>query len=221
MRGDYSLVPGCIEICHLCWLHPGHSCRCSCFGHVQCIVLLTCTQQQKHSQSFPGLLPVSVGPVSMEAKFLQAQSPLGSASAKQSHWLMHCAEHCSSTRQMKHLKVLHLRFQMLGRYVEERAARTPGKRSLAMEAFARALRAIPSIICDNAGACPLDSVTTQWLSIQASVVATVRHSCLECIQPAGSLKCHAGDMYSCYLEVAAGRQTTSQMQMVVHFRHPW
>ena len=36
--------------------------------------------------------------------------------------------------------------------VEEQGARTPGKRSLAMAAFARALRSIPTTICDNAGA---------------------------------------------------------------------
>lgn len=36
--------------------------------------------------------------------------------------------------------------------VDELAAHTPGKRSLAMEAYARALRAIPTIISDNAGA---------------------------------------------------------------------
>lgn len=35
--------------------------------------------------------------------------------------------------------------------VEEKAARTPGKKSLAIEAYARALRAIPGTICDNAG----------------------------------------------------------------------
>lgn len=35
--------------------------------------------------------------------------------------------------------------------VQGQAARTPGKRSLAMEAFATALRAIPATICDNAG----------------------------------------------------------------------
>jgi T-complex protein 1 subunit beta len=35
--------------------------------------------------------------------------------------------------------------------VDDLAARTPGKRSLAMAAFARALRQIPTIICDNAG----------------------------------------------------------------------
>lgn len=35
--------------------------------------------------------------------------------------------------------------------VDELAAKTPGKRSLAMAAFARALRALPTIICDNAG----------------------------------------------------------------------
>jgi T-complex protein 1 subunit beta len=35
--------------------------------------------------------------------------------------------------------------------VDEAAARTPGKRSLAMAAFARSLRAIPTIISDNAG----------------------------------------------------------------------
>lgn len=37
--------------------------------------------------------------------------------------------------------------------VDEAAARTPGKRSLAMAAFARALRSIPTIISDNAGVC--------------------------------------------------------------------
>ena len=35
--------------------------------------------------------------------------------------------------------------------VQNRAARTPGKRSLAMEAFAAALRAIPATISENAG----------------------------------------------------------------------
>lgn len=41
---------------------------------------------------------------------------------------------------------------MSGAQVGEAAATTPGKRSLAMEAFATALRAIPTTICDNAGA---------------------------------------------------------------------
>lgn len=40
----------------------------------------------------------------------------------------------------------------MAKVVGEGAARTPGKRSLAMEAFATALRAIPTTICDNAGA---------------------------------------------------------------------
>lgn len=35
--------------------------------------------------------------------------------------------------------------------VDELAQRTPGKRSLAMEGYSKALRAIPSIISDNAG----------------------------------------------------------------------
>ena len=39
----------------------------------------------------------------------------------------------------------------MSRAVEELAAKTPGKRSLAMEGFAKALRAIPTIICENAG----------------------------------------------------------------------
>ena len=39
----------------------------------------------------------------------------------------------------------------MSKAVEELAAKTPGKRSLAMESFAKALRALPSIICDNAG----------------------------------------------------------------------
>lgn len=35
--------------------------------------------------------------------------------------------------------------------VDEEARKTPGKRQLAMEAFARALRQLPTIIADNAG----------------------------------------------------------------------
>ncbi|EIE18505.1 T-complex protein 1 beta subunit [Coccomyxa subellipsoidea C-169] len=41
--------------------------------------------------------------------------------------------------------------RVMARAVGEGAARTPGKRSLAMEAFCTALRAIPTTICDNAG----------------------------------------------------------------------
>jgi len=40
---------------------------------------------------------------------------------------------------------------IMSKAVEELAAKTPGKRSLAMECFAKALRAIPSIICENGG----------------------------------------------------------------------
>ena len=40
---------------------------------------------------------------------------------------------------------------VLVQVVEEKAARTPGKKSLAIEAYARALRSIPGTICDNAG----------------------------------------------------------------------
>eukprot|EP00798_Chlamydomonas_sp_ICE-L_P025258 gene25258-10907_t len=39
----------------------------------------------------------------------------------------------------------------MAKAVEELAGKTPGKKSLAMEAFARALRSLPTIICDNAG----------------------------------------------------------------------
>ena len=46
------------------------------------------------------------------------------------------------------------RHLQMARVVGEGADRTPGKRSLAMEAFATALRAIPTTICDNAGAHP-------------------------------------------------------------------
>lgn len=46
--------------------------------------------------------------------------------------------------------------------IEDLAAKTPGKKSLAMMAFARALRALPATICDNAG---LDS---------AEIVANLR-----------------------------------------------
>ncbi|GBG61417.1 hypothetical protein CBR_g20448 [Chara braunii] len=40
---------------------------------------------------------------------------------------------------------------MMARHVDELGKKTPGKKSLAMESFATALRAIPSIIAENAG----------------------------------------------------------------------
>ena len=40
---------------------------------------------------------------------------------------------------------------VMSKATDELAERTPGKRSLAIEAFGRALRMIPTIICDNAG----------------------------------------------------------------------
>lgn len=40
---------------------------------------------------------------------------------------------------------------VMAKAVDELAGRTPGKRSLAMEAFAKSLRTIPTIISDNAG----------------------------------------------------------------------
>jgi len=40
---------------------------------------------------------------------------------------------------------------IMAKAVDELALKTPGKRALAMEGFAKALRAIPTTICDNAG----------------------------------------------------------------------
>ncbi|KAL3688991.1 hypothetical protein R1sor_015300 [Riccia sorocarpa] len=40
---------------------------------------------------------------------------------------------------------------LMARQVDELARKTPGKKSLAIESFSAALRAIPTIICDNAG----------------------------------------------------------------------
>lgn len=40
---------------------------------------------------------------------------------------------------------------VMSKDVDELARKTPGKKSLAMEAFSRALLAIPTIIADNAG----------------------------------------------------------------------
>eukprot|EP00667_Euglena_gracilis_P008713 EG_transcript_8831 len=47
----------------------------------------------------------------------------------------------------------------MARAVEEEAKKTPGKKALAMEGFARALRQIPAIICENAGLDSADLVT--------------------------------------------------------------
>ena len=47
----------------------------------------------------------------------------------------------------------------MAKAIDDLAAKTPGKASLAMEAFARALRQIPQIICDNAGMDAAEIVT--------------------------------------------------------------
>lgn len=51
--------------------------------------------------------------------------------------------------------------------VDDLAARTPGKKSLAMAAFARALRALPTIICDNAGLDSADVVSRLRAAVAA------------------------------------------------------
>jgi T-complex protein 1 subunit beta len=48
---------------------------------------------------------------------------------------------------------------VMAKAVEEEARKTPGKKALAMEAFARALRQIPAIISDNAGLDSADLIT--------------------------------------------------------------
>lgn len=48
---------------------------------------------------------------------------------------------------------------VMSRATDALAARTPGKRALAIEAFGRALRMIPTIICDNAGLDSAELVT--------------------------------------------------------------
>eukprot|EP00897_Mesotaenium_endlicherianum_P008137 jgi/Mesen1/7351/ME000377S06565 len=48
---------------------------------------------------------------------------------------------------------------MMAGHVDELARRTPGKKSMALESFASALRAIPSIISENAGLDSADLVT--------------------------------------------------------------
>ena len=64
--------------------------------------------------------------------------------------------------------------------VDEQAAHTPGKRSLAMEAFARALRAIPSIISDNAGGASValhdPSPCTPHTALSVPLGVPARHS---------------------------------------------
>ena len=47
----------------------------------------------------------------------------------------------------------------MAKRVDAVAARTPGKVAIAIEAFGRALRAIPTIICDNAGMDAADVIT--------------------------------------------------------------
>jgi T-complex protein 1 subunit beta len=40
---------------------------------------------------------------------------------------------------------------LMAKAVDELAAKTPGKKAMALEAFARALRMIPTIIAENGG----------------------------------------------------------------------
>ncbi len=66
----------------------------------------------------------------------------------------------------------------MARVVDDLAARTPGKKSLAMAAFGRALRQIPTIICDNAGVRPasprLAAVGAGWLQPAGAARAVQR-----------------------------------------------
>jgi T-complex protein 1 subunit beta len=48
---------------------------------------------------------------------------------------------------------------LMGKHVDELARKTPGKKSIAMESFASALRAIPITIADNAGLDSADLVS--------------------------------------------------------------
>ena len=61
---------------------------------------------------------------------------------------------CVLTQTVKDSRVLYgggVPELIMSRAVEQQAARTPGKKALAMESFAKALRSIPGTICDNAG----------------------------------------------------------------------
>ena len=58
--------------------------------------------------------------------------------------------------------------------VDEEARKTPGKRQLALEAFARALRQLPTIVADNAGYDSADLVArvrAAWSGMSASDMA--------------------------------------------------
>eukprot|EP01027_Heterolobosea_sp_BB2_P020450 GEZU01029176.1.p1 GENE.GEZU01029176.1~~GEZU01029176.1.p1 ORF type:complete len:532 (+),score=231.15 GEZU01029176.1:97-1692(+) len=74
---------------------------------------------------------------------------------------------------------------LMAKAVEEKAKTTPGKKAIAMEAFARALRQIPTIIADNAGldsselvsqlqAAHYNNQTTAGLDMNKGVVADVK-----------------------------------------------
>jgi T-complex protein 1 subunit beta len=49
---------------------------------------------------------------------------------------------------------------LMARAVEEAATTTPGKKAIAMESFAKALRQLPTILADNAGYDSSDLVST-------------------------------------------------------------
>jgi T-complex protein 1 subunit beta len=57
--------------------------------------------------------------------------------------------------------------------VDKLASRTPGKKSLAMAAFARALRQIPSIIADNAGLDFAEIVSQMTASVASDPGSTI------------------------------------------------
>ena len=76
---------------------------------------------------------------------------------------------------------------LMAKATDELAQRTPGKRSLAIEAFGRALRMIPTIICDNAGLDSADMLS----SLRAS--HAVQGSCAGVDINKGTV----GDMHEC------------------------
>jgi len=83
---------------------------------------------------------------------------------------------------------------VMAKAVEDLAAKTPGKRSLAMEAFAKALRAIPSTICDNAG---LDSA-----EIVSQLRAAHATQGVSCRMGVDILTGEVGDMKDCGINEA-------------------
>lgn len=83
--------------------------------------------------------------------YLTSAPPMPACCLHSAHPIACLSSSCRKAHTLTPARLPPFNPAQMARVVDDLAARTPGKRSLAMAAFARALRQIPTIIADNAG----------------------------------------------------------------------